>query len=344
MLAALVACLLAVPLPQAAPPKFRVVLLEDVPGMIAEPNSINSKGEMAGRLFYPSSSIHSSAYWAPDGSITQLEQPGSKSEASVYAINDSGVMVGAVLTADVYPVWTPRAHAVLWTLTEGGRRLPMPVDSFAVDINSAGDILVQIPNSLAVVLGRNGEHLSIEFPNGSLGGAGSLNDDRHVAGSYRKGALDTPYRWSPTRGFEALRMPSGFGFEHGYPSSIQRDGSVVGRCSGPGTFGPRAVAWDAAGQPHVLSTSLIHMAQSSAWDGNDNGWIVGYQFGISSTSSLLSSYGTLWIDGTPYEVEQLLEPGAVLEVYDASAVNDAGQIAGWGLVRGKRRAFRLDPI
>ena len=120
MLVQLAACLLAAPVPQAAPPTFRVVLLETAPGAYASPSSINSKGEISGALHrqvLPQLFRSTAAYWDPDGALIELAQVLS----SASAINDSGVMVGSVSLGTIFD---PRWYPVSWTLTEGVGRIP----------------------------------------------------------------------------------------------------------------------------------------------------------------------------------------------------------------------------
>ena len=143
-----------------------------------------------------------------------------------------------------------------------------------------------------------------------------------------------PFRWSESWGYEVLAVLAGFVW--GDAHAVASGGRVAGTCGG-GNW-TQAVTWDADGQPHVLPHSHPAVQRSFAYDLNTHGWVVGFQLGFQA------SVATLWIDGTPYELGQFLQPGPVVEIHSAVDVNDAGQILCLGKVRGVDRAFRLDPI
>jgi hypothetical protein len=48
-------------------------------------------------------------------------------------------------------------------------------------------------------------------------------------------------------------------------------------------------------------------------------------------------------DGSMHDLNNLIPPGSGWELVEATAINDAGQIAGSGRLGGKMRAFLLTP-
>ena len=335
MLARLAATLLAAPFTQAVPPTFRVVLLESPPGAVCSPVAINSGGEVAGWISHTGRPWTSAAHWDADGSLKDLGHLGPGGQSSARAINDSGVVAGNA--------FAPGSEPVLWSVHEGGRRIPCPRTATAFDLNTAGDVLLQpFDSSAGIILGTQGDIISIDYPTG-LGAAFSLNDDRRVAGCYLDGAHTIPFRWDAAQGFEVLALPLGASFIQAEAVAIAGDGTVAGYCRGSSQ--DRAVTWDAAGHCTVLGSSMIVLYASYATDLNANAWVVGSQLGLPVGGFPHMEYrGTVWVDGNPYELERQLEPGLVVKIAHASAVNRAGQILCFGSARGKYQAFRLDPL
>jgi uncharacterized membrane protein len=254
---------------------------------------------------------------------------GSRSPSIGFAINDSGVIVGAA--------YVPRPLALVWTSTEGGG--PGPWDKWAVaaDINNHGDVVlfVQGTRSWSLVK-RDGRRLAIDIPYGA-GNVYGFDDAGCVVGHRWNGTTLGPFRWSEEGGMEDLELPAGFNNGVAYASS--GTGMVAGSCITDSWAG-RPVLWDAAGRLRMLPVfaSNLHGAARGL---NADGWVVGFH----STTSLQARYiGTLWFQGVPYELERLIEPGVDVEISSASAVNDAGQILCDGLLNGRPRAMRLDPL
>jgi hypothetical protein len=73
---------------------------------------------------------------------------------------------------------------------------------------------------------------------------------------------------------------------------------------------------------------------TEVWDINNLGWAVGV-----SQRSGSGETGVLWKDGELIDLEQFV--GANVQLLDAIAVNDAGQITGSAIVDGERLVYRL---
>jgi probable HAF family extracellular repeat protein len=80
--------------------------------------------------------------------------------------------------------------------------------------------------------------------------------------------------------------------------------------------------------------------ESFAWAINSAGDVVG----SSSRSGNSTDYAFLWHEGRMLDLNGLIpaESGWVLRV--ARAINDSGQITGWGYLRGEARRFLLSPV
>jgi hypothetical protein len=142
-------------------------------------------------------------------------------------------------------------------------------------------------------------------------------------------------------GFKDLAPP--FGCFGGVAHEAEVGGLATGTCDSQ--RGTRVVLWDAAGRPTLLPSTLSETIYTIAEGLNARGWVVGQQTGHSAALEAIEyrSYGTVWIAGVPFVLEDHLEPGPPVQIFRAMAVNWTGQIACVGRVGGEYRALRLDP-
>jgi probable HAF family extracellular repeat protein len=81
---------------------------------------------------------------------------------------------------------------------------------------------------------------------------------------------------------------------------------------------------------------------SVANDINANGDVTGWSF---STVDVLESHAFLYINGAHMvDLNTCIDPALNWVLQNALAINDAGQITGYGLVNGEARAFLLTPV
>ncbi len=82
---------------------------------------------------------------------------------------------------------------------------------------------------------------------------------------------------------------------------------------------------------------------SSAWAISSEGMVVG-QF----TLALATNRAFRWIDGVMEDLNTLIPEGSGWTLENAQAINDYGQIAGWGIInrggRIERHAYVLTPV
>jgi probable HAF family extracellular repeat protein len=102
----------------------------------------------------------------------------------------------------------------------------------------------------------------------------------------------------------------------------------------------RATLWSGSSGMQDLGT-LPGMTQSQAYGINNKGQVVGYSFNFVEDSRAF-----LWSSGSGMqnlsEVPEVVAAGWSV-LYVARAINDSGQIVGWGLHNGLVRAFLLTP-
>jgi len=318
---------LATALPQSAPPAFRCVLLEGLDGAYSEAGSINQSGEVVGLTVQPTG-FFTAAHWNLDGELTVLGRTDSFHYSMATAINNSGVIVGRGSEWFSFPL--------IWTRADGAFQLEVKKPSYACAVNDAGDILCRaglLTNNFGVLVERNGRQHVLA---GSVMG---LSNDQKVVGEFLQGGA---YRWSIGGGYETLSKPVGFFDSMAF--GIGEDGTVVGSLwNGAAELG---AYWDAAGRPHVLPATSVRAVSTYATDINALGWIVGSQYGTrpGDDPNLPRSYGTLWVDGVGYQLEDLILDGPRVPLPFFGAMNDRGQITGTGIVGGQHCGIRLDPL
>jgi probable HAF family extracellular repeat protein len=104
--------------------------------------------------------------------------------------------------------------------------------------------------------------------------------------------------------------------------------------------GTRPFLWD-NGQMIDLG-SLPGFESSAAADINDQGQIVGSASGVDGNPNIQAAF--VWQNGVMTDLNELIPPGDNITIRVASAINNAGQITGWGTSDGSETAVFLAPI
>ncbi|MCU0304125.1 MAG: DUF3466 family protein [Thermoanaerobaculales bacterium] len=187
----------------------------------------------------------------------------------------------------------------------------------------------------SVVIHRLGDYLGFDTT-----GYG-LNDHGAVVGVSRVGDVYVPLVF---RGGEVLELPA-LGGDYNWAEAINNDGMAVGIASepllGPWPYDAQAVLWDTSVAPFTVTPlgKLAGHRLSRALGVNSSGLVVGF----SVDASFSDQRAVAWIDGSIVDLNESLPPTSdwVLEV--ATAVNDAGEIVGYGrrVSEVGRRAFLM---
>ncbi len=115
---------------------------------------------------------------------------------------------------------------------------------------------------------------------------------------------------------------------------INRQGQVVGCADFPGESG-RAYLWT---QGRTTELGTLGGATACASGINDRGQVAGY---VATAGGETRAF--LWDNGRMTDLNRLLPAGSGWVLRQAYAINDAGQIVGFGEVNGQRRGFLLSP-
>jgi probable HAF family extracellular repeat protein len=315
---------------QAAVP-YTVTDIGTMGGASSVAHDVNNAGQVVGYSLMPGGIYH--AFLWQDGTMRDLGTLGGE-YSDAYAINDSGQLVGQT-----------DGHAFLW---QQGVMNPLgelpevpsatPRHSEAVGINRYGQAVGTVTVTVSSptwdtfkipVIWNNGVATEI-FPRSLVFGGDrfqattGINDHGDVVGVrssggflWRNGALtDLGPALGGTTNFNG-------------PPSINNVGQVVGFSSGP----YQAFLWE---NGTTTPLALLPGGQGTvAHDINNLGQIVGAD---------VSHLAVLWEDGVISDLNDLIPAGSGWALTHTSAINDLGQIVGWGLINGNEHAVLLTPV
>ncbi len=273
--------------------------------------AVNDAGQAVGSFSYTGNSVQHAFRTAPNGQVdasTDLSTLGGATSAAL-GINATAQVVGYSDNAD------GASHAFR---TDPGGVISAANDlgtlggsaSLAYSINTSGQAtgssyLDGDQTSHAFLTAANG----VILPESDLGTLGGRNSGAHAVNDNGR-----VVGWSNTPGPQGLGNGHAFRTDPNSPITPQDD---LGTLGGFGTF-------------------------SQAWGINSAGQTVGW--------STLVNEGTLRhaflvdVDGTMHDLNNLIVPGSGMVLLAAYGINDAGQIAGYGLIDNNEHTFLLTPV
>ncbi len=323
--------------------EYAVIDLGTFGGPSGYGNDINDSGQVAGTADHPGGHPQHPLLWE-DGVLTDLGTLGGCC-AYGYDISNPGHVTGLSYVAD----GTYRAY--VWeagVLTDLGA-LPGFEYSTAGAVNDAGQIVGYSSHTpwggnadYTAFLWQGGVMIDLHdtLPPGStweLMFANDINEAGQIVG----------HGHTPNDDYHAFLCHDGevtdLGTLPDYDSSsahsINNVGQLVGGATKHGFYSStyQAFLWEDG-----LMVGLGRLTfdnHSGARDINDQGQIVGY----SSHTTTSGRRAFLWDDGVMVDLNTLLPPGSDWYLESASAINEAGQIVGYGTISGETRGFLLTP-
>jgi probable HAF family extracellular repeat protein len=269
------------------------------------------------------------------GSTDPLGRPIGNGVSSANGINSAGQVVGSA----IFP-GDPSAYAFFYSTgktrglgTLGG------LGSEANGINDAGQIV-----GTSLTVGNLGRHaFSWDSSNGmrdlnTLGGRDSygngINAAGHIVGSSLLFGNKTSHAFLFTTGSPRDLMT--LGGTNSYAAGINASDQVVGSSQITGDGELHAFIW---ANDAMRDLGTLGGKNSYATAINGPGQVIGASYTASDTNP----HAFLWDSSGMSDLNRLLPDGSGWELLEATAINDNGQIVGYGTHNGQPHAFRLSP-
>ena len=291
--------------------------------------ALSANGQVTG---FSSGTTDHAFRWTSGGGMQDLGTLGGNASDSSYGtgINSAGQVAGWSAYTSGYD------RAFLWTPGSGMQVLPTlgGVRGEANGINDSGQVVGFAQNASSrdrpFLWTATGGIQDLGVLSGdNAGQALAINASGQVAGysySTTSSGSGRAFRWTAAGGMQDLGVGNG-----SIAFGISASGAVVGQSGN----GADAFLWTA---PGTVLTLADYGGDATAYGINSSGLIVGWaQTGLGADTYV----ATLWQGGALIDLNTLLpaSSGWVLEY--AGAINDAGQITGYGTYNGEYRAFLL---
>jgi probable HAF family extracellular repeat protein len=313
-------------------PSFELVDLGLLPGgSYSIAWSINNAGVIVGEATNAQGKLR--AFIWQTGRMTEL--PALGRVAVARWINDQGHIVGYSGADSRYP------HSCLWVNGQPSDLGVAPNYSlaWALCINNQGTFVGYVgrprPNAARRAFAYTNQYQLLPS---DMKRAYAINNNGWIVG--------VVYNRAVAKEKAALYQPDGTLLELGTLAGadarsvaigINANNQLVG-WSGTPDGRARAFLWQ-NGQMVDLGT-LPGYRESTAVSINDAGWIVGW---AAKGERWLRP--VLWYNGQVYDLQSLVRRGlSGWTLWRAHAVNNLGQIVGYGFYRGRTRAFLLNPL
>lgn len=283
----------------------------------------------AGALTVP---LETHAFILSDGIFADLGTFGGV-DSSARGINDMGQVIGGADTSD------RKTHAFLYCI--GGTMTDLGTlggdESCAYAVNNKGEVVGEADNAarnFRAFAYSNGTMIDLGTLGGDNSSAYAVNDKSQIAGE-----ADTPDRLSHAFLYSAGTMTDlgTLGGRWSTAWGINDYSQVVGNSGiDDGGYAHHAFVYS-GGQMMDIGT----LGGYTAWalDINNRGQIVG--------NSMLSNgivHAFIFAGTTMTDLNSFLPPDSGWQLINASAINDNGQITGWGMINGEEHSFLLTPI
>ena len=311
---------------------YTITDLGTLGGTYSFARDINASGQVVGWAWTTGNTVWHAFLWQ-SGAMTDLGTLGGAT-STASSINDSGQVLGSSETRD-----SRRFACFLWEngvmsdfATLGG------TSSYPHASNASGQVVGSAATGDGVqraFLWQDGVMNDLGTLGGTWSSASAINDSGQVVGyATTTDGVDHAFLWQNG-------MMSDLGTLGGiwsYASAINDSGHVVGSAATADGV-QRAFLW----QDGVMNDLGTLGQDSSASDINASGQVVGAAF-INEEGECWTCRAFLWQNGVMTDLNAVLPSGSGWVLEFATAINDAGQIVGWGLLNSETRAFLLTPL
>jgi len=283
--------------------------------------------------------------WSQSGGMQDLGTLSGATVSGAIGINDSGTVVGysnvkgQPVTNFLAVQWSPPGAISNLGKLSGGS------SSAAFEINSAGEVAGDsfLSNgNVNATSWTNRKIKNLGALSGAIFTAGlDINDNGLIVGesvfSYGPPFTSHGFLWNGSTMKDLGTLPGGVS---SVANAINSNGVAVGQSDGTATSGNwHAVKWNAAGTIKDLGV-LRGGTYSIAFAVNDSNVVVGY-----ANTSTNAAHAIIWIPGSGMkDLNALIAAGSGWTLINANAINNVGQITGYGSIGGFNHAFVLTPL
>jgi probable HAF family extracellular repeat protein len=307
---------------------------------------INNHGQVVGYSSggpeaHPDWTMRAFVWNSASGMQTLTNLSGTTSRA--YAINDSGQITGEHWATGVPSSsrafrWDSGTVQNLGTVAIG----QSGKTSLGMAINASGQVVGegQYDNFVRAVVWQGGTAAVLDkLPNEYYSRATDINDDGLVVGS--SGPYAFTYRNGVMTRLSDLPGESYYSYAH----AVNNAGAVVGQSANED--GASAVLWTGSG---ILSLGDLQdgTPNSSANDINVAGQVVGVGTAANANGGSVRRAFVWSAESGMLDLNTVIDAGDPLSgkfrLLEAQAINDLGQIVGYGTINGVEHAFMLTPV
>lgn len=284
-------------------------------------------------------------YWSRAKGMKNLGALPGGTVSGATGVNDSGTVVGysnmkGHAPTDFFAVeWSSSGKiSNLGTLSGGA-------SSAAFQINSAGEITGDSFLSTGVVNATRWTDMKIKnlgkLPKAIFTAGLAINDSGHIVGesvfSYGPPFVSHGFLWNGSKMRDLGTLAGGV---TSMANAINSSGIIVGQSDGSHTSNHwHAVLWDASGKIKDLG-ALKGGTYSVAFGVNDSDVVVGYG-NIANNAP----HAMIWTSSHGMrDLNSLIPAKTGWTLINANAINNVGQITGYGSKHGHNHAFVLTPV
>ncbi|HXJ59181.1 MAG TPA: DUF3466 family protein [Verrucomicrobiae bacterium] len=325
--------------------EYTVVELGPLDGAASVASAVNNSGQIVGYANTTSNTFYHAAFWS-NGGNTSLDQGSFDGDnAAAVGLNNSNQIVGYA-----YLAGNTVSHAAVWANHDGG-----PIDlgslggsSVASSVNNSGQIVgysATPTNWQRALFWPNAN--SPALPLGSFGGlydeAFAINDSGQIVGDASAAGTGSRRAALWNNSSSAPRDLGTLGLEQSTAWAINKSGQIVGAAAQyTVSFQVLPIFW-ANGSSAPVPLATLGGNVGAALGLNSSGRIVGY-----STATVNGpSHAVLWDNSASpaTDLNTLLPANSGWVLQSAKAINDSGEIVGYGTVGGgpEQHAFALIP-
>jgi probable HAF family extracellular repeat protein len=282
--------------------------------------------------------------WSKSGGMKDLGTLSGATVSGAIGINDNGAVVGY---SNVKGDLATNFVAVLWPATGGIVNLGKisgGSSSAAFEINSSGVVTGDSFLNTGIVNATNWTNNKIKnlgaLPKAIFTAGLDINDNGSIVGesvfSYGPPFKSHGFLWN---GSSMIDLGTLSGGVTSMANAINTSGVIVGQSDGTYTGGHwRAVMWDTSRKIHNLGV-IPGGNYSIAFAVNDSNVVVGYGNVFNN-----AAHAMIWTAARGMkDLNSLIPAGSGWVLINANAINNVGQITGYGSKGGHNHAFLLSP-